>query len=313
MAKSTSTTKAKTKTTKKKPVTKAPVKKQVAKKKVTATKATTKAVVAKQASSKAKPKVKITLPSGLSRFARLNLVGAGLFLILAALTPKLMGQESVQLFLGHLTKNELASRTETVFAPAAQALYDVQFQWLLVVTLVISAGLMILRATKFRAQEEAGLTSGVQKYRWVDFGVTTALFFEIVALLNGLQDVLAIKFGILSILTGAFFAWMFEREKAATGKPAKASLIGATVALVFPLIAIATTMVGTYVYGIIRAPWVAYAAFAILAVGILLNLRTQWDSYRGVNNTSYLARMYEGQHFVMKLALVVVLLVGLQS
>jgi hypothetical protein len=189
-------------------------------------------------------------------------------LVQAVLAGFLMKTDSAQVFLGHLAKNELASTTGTVFAAAAHPLYEIEFRWLLVVLLGVSVVFAVLRGTKWQARESAGVATGVQPLRWIDFAVTGALLFEIVALLNGLQDAVALKLGILSVALTAYFAWMYERENAATGKPARASLIGSQVAAAVAALTLLVTVWGTYIYGVVRSPWYAYAALLVFVAWV---------------------------------------------
>lgn len=315
MATSTST-KAKSKTAKKKPVTKTAAKTTKAttsksKKAVTKTTRTVK-FSSKTAASK------VTSSSRTSRFSLLQrgqLMIAGLFAVLAVVAGFLMNTSSAQVLLGHLAKDELASRAGTVLAPAAHALYEVEFRWLLVALLTVTAVIALLRATRYKASEEAGLKTGVNRLRWIEFAVTGALAFEIVALLNGLQDATALKMGMASIVLAAFFAWMFERENAATGKPARASYIAAAIAVALPVLALLVTMYGTYVYGMERSPWYAYVAAAVVSLGLLVTIRTLSTNLKASRNTNQprINRNFNRLAVGSKVVLALVLIVGLYS
>lgn len=312
MAKSTTTTKAKTKTTKKK----APAKAAAKSTKSTSTRAkkpstkATKPAASKPQAAKATPAVSSSL------FKRPQAVFAGLYVLLAVAAGFLMNTASAQVFLGHLAKDELASRSGTVLAPAATAVYEVEFRWLLVVLLGVSAVVALLRATRFSKQEESGIKNRVQPLRWVEFAIAGALAFEVAALLNGLQDLVALKLSMLSIALAALFAWLFEREHAATGKPARSLYIASALAVVLPVAALVVTMVGTYSYGLERSPWYAYAAAAVVSVGLLVTVRSVWNDFKKrakPYNYAFIDRNYNRISVVTKVALAAVLIVGLYA
>ncbi len=316
MAKSTSTTKAKTKTTNKK----APAKTAAAKTTKSSVKAKTtkpaasKKTVAKKAPVKAAATNISNTKSFTSRFNQQYVIAGVILALQAVLAGLLMKSDSIQVFMGHLTKNELASSATTVLASAAHPLYELELRWLLVVFLGVSALFAILRGTKWQHREAAGVKTGVQPLRWVDFAVTGALFFELVGLLNGVQDVLALKLGMLSIALTAYFAWMYERENAVTGKPARASLIGAQVASAVPILALAATMWSTYIYGMARSPWYAYAAAAAFVAWLcVIQLKLKKTPLSGKHDYIAIDKSYNVLTFLARTTVAVVLIVGLYA
>ena len=332
MATTTTKSKAKTKTAKKPSVKSASAKttkvstkaKTAAKKapvKARATKATAAAKAKKPTTSKtiAKPaaraeakkpavtKTAATWHSGFVFAAVVMVVQA----VVAALYMKL---DSAQVFLGHLTKNELASTNGTVLAPAAHPLYEVEFRWLLVVLLGVSAIFAVLRGTRYFKRELAGIQAQVQPLRWLDFAITGAIMFEIVALLNGLQDAVALKLGMISIAASAYFAWRYERENAVTGKPAKATRVASYLTAGLPVLALLVTMYGTYMYGIVRSPWYAYAAAAVFVLGLVATPRSL-NKLRTIGKHDYVTfdKTLNVQNLLVKIAFAVILIVGLYS
>lgn len=320
MAKSTTTTKAKTNTTKKKTAVKSATKttkattskskKPVAKAaaKTTSSAKTTKATKSATASKAASTR--------LSLFKRPQILIAGLYAALAVAAGLLMNTASAQVLLGHLAKDELASRAGTVLAPAATSLYEVEFRWLLVALLVAAAVIAVLRGTRYKALEDAGIKARVQPLRWVEFAVTGAIAFEIAALLNGLQDAMALKLSMLSIVLAALLAWLFERENAATGKPTKSIYVASALAAALPVVALLVTMYGTYVYGMERSPWYAYAAAAVVSLGLLVTVRSVRNAFKthnGAHDYVFVDRNYNRISVVTKVALAVVLIVGLYA
>ena len=321
MATTTSTTKAKTKKTKK-PAAKAAVKttKKTETKKSSVTK---KAPVKKQAVTTkvekpvSKASVKSTRGSSfVAVLQREQMFFAGIFAALAVFAGYFMANNSVQVFMGHLAKDELASRAGTVLAPAAHAVYEVEFRWLLVALLGVSALIAVLRGTRFNARNQAGIKNRVQPLRWADFAITGSFAFAIVALLNGLQDAWALNFGIASIVLAAILAWMFEREHAVTGKPSRALYAASAVAVSIPVIGLFVTAYATYLYGMVRSPWYAYAAAFAVSIGLLLTVRMTWTTFKkygSTHNYALIDRKYNTISVVSKVALAVILITGLYA
>lgn len=310
MAKTTTTTKAKTKTTKKKPATKAAAKttKTVAKtKKVTkATTKTTKSTI--KAASAPKP---ASTNKVVAVLQRPQVLLGGLFAALAVAAGFLMNTTSVQILLGHLTKDELASRAGTVLAPAAHVMHEVEFRWLLVGFLVLAAVLAVLRGTRYKAIEDAGVKNKVQPLRWVDYALTGAVVFSIAGLMNGVQDFVALKISAISIIVAAYLAWVFERENAANGKPTRSVYIASAVLTAAPVAFLVVTMLATSLYGMVRSPWYAYVAALIAAVYLLMTTRMQWKAYKNKYDFVFVNRNFNRLAVVSKLALALVLIIGL--
>lgn len=317
MAKTTTTTKAKTKTTKstKKP---APAAAKTTKSTVTAKKTAAKKAPVKVTSTKVVTPIKKTAPAKAVKTAKtgtpilnraqvlLGVVFAGL----AALAGFFMNNESVQVLFSHLTKDELASRAGTVLAPAAHVLYEVEYRWLVVAMLAVLAVIAVLRGTKYFAREESVVEAKVAPLRWIDYAVTSAFAFTIAGLLNGVQDGVALKFGVVSLLVAALLGWAFERETAVDGKAAKVIYGASLVMTAVPVLMLAATMYATWLYGMVRSPWYAYAAAAVFALSVLLTTRMQWRNKQAVNY-GLLDRGYNRLAVFSKVAFAVVLIVGL--
>jgi hypothetical protein len=316
----TTTSKAKTKTSNKKPATKRAVRstKAAAKTRKPASKVAAKSVkkpAKVSAKSVAAASSKSSLSGRFSFLRRGQIRLAAVYTALAVAAGFLMNTSSAQVLLGHLAKDELESRSGTVLAPAVHALYEVEFRWLLVALLVASAVIAILRATRYYRLEQAGSVSGAQPLRWVEFAITGALAFEIVALLNGLQDAAALKLAMVSIAVAALLAWSFERENSTTTKPARLTYVTSAIAVAIPVIALLITMYGTYVYGMERSPWYAYAAAAVVGLGLLVTVRSVWNNFK-VGKTLDAVRInrnYNRVAVLSKVALAVILIVGLYA
>ena len=107
---------------------------KTAAKRATSTKSkVTKKTSAAAKSTKAALQAKVTKPAKpaptFKQLRQLNIASVVLALLLAVAAGLLMNGASYQLFTGLLTKNELASRTTTVFAPAIHPVLDLELRW----------------------------------------------------------------------------------------------------------------------------------------------------------------------------------------
>jgi hypothetical protein len=290
--------KAKTKTTKAASTTKKSSVKKTAPK-ATASKASTKVSSVR--------KVEVTLGS----LRRLHLVSVGLFTLLAVAAGFMMNSATQQLTLGHLTKDELASTTSTVLAPAVQPIYDVEVRWLVVGVLALSIVMPLLYLTKLKGRYSDYLTrSRMLPLRWIDFAVTGALMTEVAALLSGVSDIPTLKLMGGLVATTAVLGLIAERQNNAADRPVHSAYYTGLFTGLLPWVAIGAYAVSTVVYGTASVPWHVYALYAALLGGFLLQARNQHMEF-GHGNYLIVERNYTVISALTKLAFAVILIVGL--
>ncbi len=251
----------------------------------------------------------------MARLRGLQLFSAGVFGLLAVFAGTVMTTAAYTLSVGYLTKDELASRTSTVFAPGSQAVWDVEVRWALIVSLGILALLSLLFAARLRNRYQAQVESGVSTLRWLSIGVMLVLFTEIIAVLSGMQDIVLIKLtgGLMALY--AVLAWLTERRHAAK-LSSKASYIAAAVSGLLPLIAIAVYAVNTHVYGEVRYAWYVYALQATLALGLFKfanNQRRQITLKKNWAENYIVERSYISAQLLLAIVFAGVVLVGFQQ
>jgi len=295
----TTTTKsaAKTKTTKR---TVAP--------KRTTTKSTTKKVT-KSAAVKVSTKL-YTYQSQL-----IQKVSLAVFAALAVVAFLQMTNNTQAFTLGYMVRDQVASQLSntTVFAPALRVLADVQVRWLVLVLLAVSALFPILNLTLWREKFEAGAATGINLYRWLEVGVTSALMVEIVALLSGITDVLVLKLIAGTVLLSALLGWLADRQNLAAGRVERSGFLLGVFAGVMPLIVIAVTAVSTLLFGMIRSPWYVYALYAVVMLGFTDIVINQWARYKRRGqwaDAGFVERNYTLVGLVVKALFVGVLILG---
>jgi hypothetical protein len=335
MARTTSNSKAKTKTTKKSANAKAAMRTNKSNKKLAETKAVKPVVISKSTKS-VKPAVpvaaikearaakaeatketkvkRVTRELTAATLRRWHGVSAAIFAVLAVAAGSVMKPEAYPITLGYLAPDALLSTKTTVFAPAYHVLYDLEMRWAVVAILLLSAVFSLLRMTRLSATETRGRTVRILPWRWVDWAITGAAMVGVTALVNGAHDAVTIKLlGIVTIFS-VVFAWLAERESAGTGRVVKATAWASFFSVLVVLLSLAAYALGTPVYGMVRAPWYTYAlvagtVVAALAIGwnLLNSLRAtgKWANYL------YVERNYLLFNLLAKASFALILIVGL--
>lgn len=139
------------------------------------------------------------------RSLRLWNVRLGIVLLLLAIAVVVAGDSSsVPLTMQYLSKDALASdaASQEVLAPAIRHLADINISWLVAKFLAVFGVFYLLYATLLRKHYETWLESGVNKLRWLGFGLGTGTMAVAVAMLSGISDLgyLILIFSSLVIL-----------------------------------------------------------------------------------------------------------------
>lgn len=301
-------TKAKTKTPKTK----------TAKAKTVATKTTKKPatkVAAKQAGSKSVSQ-KPAASSNFGVLQKLYAISITVYLAIAGAAYFLMNSTSSPLSVGYWTKDELASTTQTVFAPGTQSIADIQYRYIVMAVALLSIVVPLLYLTRFKKEHSIGIKARVMPLRWIEMAVVSAVMVETVAMLSAVQDI-----GMLKLI-GGFVAvtyilgWMAERKTARDSAPAIAEYYLSIVTGVLPWIAIVIYAVSTYVYGMVRSPWYVYALYAVMLIAVGLISAYQLKALKGtgaLKNYEMVERNYSVLSLVTRTAFAAILIIGLMA
>lgn len=254
-----------------------------------------------------------------SQLRVLHALSAASYIVLAAVAGFFMAATAYQLTIGHWAKNELASRTTTVFAPAQHPIFDLELRWLLVTFLVFSAILPILYLTRWQARYTQTLKSKVNKWRWVDLAVSAALMLEVIAILSGATDIMTLKLIGGLVITTCALGWLAERQNVVTTKKAEWSAFAISLLTgLLPWLLIFTYAAATPYYTAIRAPWYVYALYASTLIGFTLIAVNQIIGFKKNSKLKKYANDYEAveRNFVAislltKVAFAGILIVGL--
>ena len=176
----------------------------------------------------------------------------GAVLLVLAIAIVIAGNSStVPLTTQYLAKDVLATEAaggKEVLATATRHLADINVSWLVAKFLVVFAALFILLPTVWRKHYEAWLDQGVNKLRWVGFGLGAGVAAAIITALSGISDIgyLLLIFASLAILGS--LATVVDLIGPGR-KLRKYVAIAALGAAALPVVVIALTLGGTIVYG----------------------------------------------------------------
>jgi hypothetical protein len=299
MARTTTSTKAKTKT--KKPATRA----AATRKTTTVKDAPKRAVVTAQKQRDV-----------IGQLRKLHFANFLAAVVLAVAAVLLMQPKTFQLLVGHFGRDALSSQTHTVFAPAFESVYDVEVRWVFVTILGITALFSVLLLTRVAKQYRLGLENRLSKWRWIEAAITSALMIELVAVLSGVADLPTLKvLGGVMVVTAAL-GWIAERENAGNaGRPVRGAFLTSILSGLLPWLLIGWYAVASTVYGAVRYPWYVYALYAAVLIGWILMTVNQWFGYKlrkAWSDYRVVERNAVALSILTKVAFAVILIVGLQ-
>ncbi len=267
-----------------------------------------------KANTVAKTKVSIRR-SAKSQLRMLTVLTALVSVAGAVAAGLLMNNTSYQFVTGFLTRDELASKTVTVFAPAVHVLAEVELRWIVVFIMTLSAIVPLLILTRLKNRYQENLRQRVNLLRWIDMAVVSALIVETIALLSGVNDVMTLKLvgGLVAIT--CLLDWLSEKHHARQSTTGRGVFILSVVTGTLPWLLIAVYAVATPVYGMVRLPWFVYALYAATGIGFIGYCLNNWRYLKAGTGADYekTERNYLQLGLFVKLAFAVILIVGLQK
>jgi cytochrome bd-type quinol oxidase subunit 2 len=240
---------------------------------------------------------------------------AALSVLLAITAGILMSRAPRDVYAFYLAKDQLATAPSTVFVPAMRPLFGLPLQWLLIALLLVTALYAGYNALRDRRGYEDNLRGKTSLRRWVYYAVSSAIAIVIVGLLTGIQDIIALKLLAGLVVIAALLAWRTELEAQGNARRTSPYLyVLQTVAGALPWVAVIAALAFSAFYGLVRLPWYVYAAAAavfIQAVLFWLNQFLQRRNQRAFRDYQTIERNYLLIDLASKVALAVILIVGL--
>ncbi|MGF7228951.1 MAG: heliorhodopsin HeR [Candidatus Saccharibacteria bacterium] len=157
----------------------------------------------------------------------------------------------------YLTPNPLVSGSVSL-VPATHHVLDINLAWLVAIFFFISAIAHGVIASVYRNRYEADLARGINRVRWIEYGLSASVMLVAIGVLSGVYDVSTlILIFVLSLIMNLLGSAM---ETYNQGKPEPNWLaygIGC-IAGIAPWIVIAIYLVGANVYGSGHIPGFVY-------------------------------------------------------
>lgn len=249
----------------KKKSSKAKSKKMVAKPK------TSKTIQSAVAAKTAKTTKKITL-EGLNKW---NLVLAALHAIQGIVILALSRASTLPVNTHFLTNNTLAAESagQPVLSVAVRHLFDVNLAYLVAAFFFMSAIAHLVIATIYRKHYENNLKTGINKARWIEYGLSAGTMMIAISLLSGIYDLssLIMVFALIAVMN--LMGLVMEIYNQGAGQTNWLSYGVGCVAGIVPWVAVAiylksatiygTGSISTFVFWIYGSMFVLFASFAV--------------------------------------------------
>ena len=288
------------------------VKKSTTKAKTNTTKAakTAKKTVVAKVVKPTKSNVTITTSRRFS-LTQINLLSVVTFFVLVVLAVVLMSPATYELTATYLTADKLAGGA---IVPAYRHFIDVEYRWLLVAILGLSAVGPLMHITRMKITYANAVKSKVMPWNWVEQGVLQALLGVLVVTLLGFQDITTVKLFAVGLFVVSLLSWYAEKEFLVNKVAAMRTHLFAAIAGLMLVLFMAMPLVYTYIYGQVRAPWYVYAVTAAFVLTLGLNRFNQFNylrSRKSWKNYEIVERNHLVIGLVSKLSIAVILIVGL--
>lgn len=255
-------------------------------------------------------------PNSTNPFQKIYAISIAVYAAIVGAAFFLMSDASYQLSIGYWTKDELASVSSTVFAPASQGLADIQIKWVVMAIGLLSIIMPVLYLTRLKDYHQKALKNKVLPTRWLDMAVIGAIMLETVAIVSGVLDIGTLKLvGGLMVVT-CILGWMAEKRTAEAGKPATAKYYLSMLTGLLPWVLIGLYAIATPLYGEVRSTWFVYALYAVMLLGAGIIGSDQLKALR--RHGKYADYNYTEQNYAIlslltRTAFAAVLIIGLMA
>lgn len=249
-------------------------------------------------SFKGKTNKQITSPY-LNKF---NLVAAGLHLVQGIVMIILARSFFLPVTTNYLTFNESSKQLES----ATRNLFDLQFAWLTVSFLFMSAIAHLIVATVYRKTYEKDLKRGVNKARWFEYAVSASTMMVAIGMLSGIYDLgsLIMIFSLVAIMN--LMGLVMELWNQDTKKTNWTSFIIGCFSGIVPWIVFLIYVIGAGVYGTNGVPGFVYGIYVSIFIFFncfAVNMYLQYKKIGPWKNYLFGERIYIILSLVAKSAL----------
>ena len=188
---------------------------------------------------------------------------------------------SLPVTTNYLTIDTLATKAlgHPVLVPATRHLFDVNLAYLVAAFFFITALAHLIIATIYRPGYEANLKKGINKARWIEYGITASIMMVAIALLSGAYDLsLLITLFVLDFVMN-MMGLVMEVHNQTTKKTSWLSYVIGCIAGITPWIVFVIYVWGANVYGSGHIPsfvyWI-YVSMFLLFSSFAANMYMQY-------------------------------------
>jgi hypothetical protein len=227
------------------------------------------------ANKKPVPKSKSRKKVSMKSLKKWNISLSALHFVQGIAVLLLAKSSSFPVTTSYLTVDSLATQSagQPVLAPASQQLFDINLAYLVAAFFFMSAAAHLIIATTYRKKYESDLKQGINKARWIEYGISASTMMVAIGLLSGVYDLgtLILFFGLVLIMNLLGLA-MELYNKGARKVDWLTYKIG-TLAGALPWIVVAIYLwhanlygsgnIPTFVYFIYGTIFVAFSCFAV--------------------------------------------------
>ena len=163
-------------------------------------------------------------------------------------------------------------------AVAPARLFEVRIGWAVAAFLALAAVDHLLTATWFRRVYERDLEGGINRFRWVEYSISSTLMVILIGFYSGMTGINVVITVAGANIAMIFFGWLQERMN--PSRRATTTMLPfwfGTIVGLAPWVSIAVNVIGAttvpgFVYGILAAQAVFFFSFGL----------NQWLQYREV-------------------------------
>jgi hypothetical protein len=172
-------------------------------------------------------------------------------------------------------------------APASKLLFDVNVAYLLTIVLLLAAVMSWAAATVYKRRYEAGLDQRVNRWRWLEYGLTGGLILVTIGLISGVTDVMSLVMIWGLVILSAIGGLVVELNKQTDRARAVWAHAVAIVGGVLPWVVIGVYLLAAHVFGDGLPAYICWlfvsvaVLFAVMAINYKkqLNGRGKWANY----------------------------------
>ncbi len=196
-----------------------------------------------------------------------------LVLIAQAITLTIYAQsQSLAITSNFLNTDSLASQSSkrVVLAPAVRRVFELDLKVVVIIFLLSSAFFHLLIATYSRKKTDDDIKHGVNRLRWIDYGLTSGLMFVAISLINGVYDLATMVLIFALVLSLHLYGYQLEMQKLSGVKVTYHNLVGLLGSGGAIWLAIAIYLKNSIIYGHVAGNYVYYIDGSIFIVTLAL-------------------------------------------